>query len=202
MPLYPKQSLVPPGGYHYSETSPGGVRIDLTSDSVENLAAALLKFRTNNGIPIGNPLQDVVDAICKPYPHFCNDTTPGDVIRAAPSSFAHISQRASEWMARLWRIGAQLTVPAEIAERRATICSTCPRNVDYRAGGCGSCIDSLDRLAFVWLRGRSTSLDKQLGACSGTGQLNRVAVQASVFPPETPENLSSLPAPCWHRPQP
>jgi hypothetical protein len=48
--VYPKPSIVPPGGFHYTEKHAGS-EIRLTGDSVDTLAQTIEKYRLNNGIP-------------------------------------------------------------------------------------------------------------------------------------------------------
>jgi len=196
--LYPKQSMIPPGGYHYTETH-AGVTVELRGESVETLAAAILRFRNDNGIPPGNPLQEVADYICGRWPHFCAESEPARLPPRNLHAKRHISTRASEWLARLWRLGSKHGVKQSTADLRAATCAGCPQNTDYRPGGCGSCIDSMERLSFVWLRGRTTPHDASLGACRVLGQLNKAAVHASELPPIEPDKLAALPGACWRK---
>lgn len=199
MPAYPKSSVIPPGGFHYIEKH-NGVEIRIDSHSVEATAAAVLKFRLNNGVPPGNPQQDVFDFICKQWPHFCHDNNPDYLQSPPPPREEHMSRRAVNHMVRVWNLGGENAVSEGEAERRAAICAACPMNVDYLGGACGPCIESLDRLAFVWKRNRTTSKDSELKGCKVIGQLNTVAVQAANLPPLLDGDAAQLPPACWRRP--
>lgn len=195
----PKTSVVPPGGYHFYETH-DGLRVKIESDSYEALSAALLRYRINNGIPPGNPQQDVFDYVCNTWPHYCHDNDPyNKLVGREPSMGEMLSRRVVVWMTKLWNAGASNEVKNEEAERRAAICATCPLNVDYKAGGCGACLDGVERLAFTWLRTRKTTRDKELKACSATGALNRCAVQAQSLPPMSAEQQVALHPNCWRK---
>lgn len=186
--------MIPPGGYHWKETH-NGATIELRSESLDTLADVLLKYRLANGIPVGDPLNEIADHICGQWPHFCSGNEPAVQRKPLSQKAHHPSRRASDWVARLFRLGAQKSVKETEAYRRAERCVNCPANVDYRVGGCSSCVSSLEKLAFVWLRGRSTSLDSKLGVCRHTGQLNSCAVQADTRPPL--ETETKLEANCW-----
>lgn len=198
MPPIPKTSVIPPGGFHFIEKH-NGVEIRIDSHSVEDTAKALLQFRLNNGIPPGNPQQDVFNFICGQWPHFCHDNTADYMQTPVPVREEHMSRRAVNWMVRLWNLGANNEIPASEADRRASICANCPLNVDYIGGACAPCIESLDRLAFVWRRQRTTPDDAKLKGCRATGQLNVVAVQANQLPPLADGDLERLDAGCWRR---
>lgn len=199
MPAVPKSSVVPPGGFHFIEKF-GNATVRIESTSVEATAEALLRHRLANGIPVGNPQQDVFDFICKQWPHFCSDT--GDqylVPNRPPSREEHLSRRASNWMVSLWNLGANNEVDAITAANRAAVCATCPLNHDYHPGACAPCVASLDQLSFIWRRNRTTPSDGALQACRACGQLNRAAVHASALPPLTPEDTAALATPCWRK---
>jgi len=199
MPPTPKTSVIPPGGFHYIETH-GNATVRIESTSVEALAEAILKYRLSNGIPAGNPQQDVNDFICKQWPHFCSDTNEQYLVpNRPPPREEHLSRRASNWMVSLWNLGSANETDPKTAEDRAAICAACPLNQDYHPGACAPCVESLDRLSFIWRRNRTTSVDGALFACKACGQLNAAAVQAAALPPLSPEDIAALATPCWRK---
>lgn len=194
---YPKSGVVPPGGFHYVEKS-GGAEITLTGDSIETLAKVLTAYRLNNGLPPGDSRQDIVDFICGQWPHFCSDesTTLLSPIDQPPS--APLSKRVAVWIAGLWNLGSNNLISAEEAEKRAAICRVCPFNQDFRAGGCPSCVDGADRLAYVWLAGRTVKDPHSLKACRVSG----AHLQAAIFANRQPADVllpSGFPSACWRR---
>lgn len=197
---FPKTSVIPPGGFHYIEKH-GGIEIKIESSSHHAVAEAVLKFRLNNGIPPGNPQKDVNDYVCKNHPHFCTQTDEPYLSGAAPlSREQHLSRRVAEWMVSLFKLGSDNETTQTRANERAAICAACPLNKDYVPGACGPCVESTDRLSFIWLRNRKTPDDAKLGGCTAIGQLNRSAVQASTLPPLQPGDVELLPTACWRRP--
>ncbi len=193
--LIPKTSVIPPGGFHFIDTS-SGVPVRIEGDSADDVANKLLLFRTRNGLPPGNPLEEYRKWLCESWPHFCIDSSPPAV--PSGSGVAHISSRVATWMADFIRNyrGSDLVLQSE-ADRRAGICAECPRNVLYNATGCGSCLESISRLSFIYRASRVTKYDDHLRACMTTAQHNGSAVWASKLPPADP---STLPSHCWRRP--
>jgi hypothetical protein len=199
--LTPKTSVVPPGGFHYIEKH-DGVEIRIESHSFDAVVEAVLRYRVNNGLPPGNPQADVYGYVCGQWPHFCTESGGYNmIVGRRPSGNEPLSRRIVHWMTLLWRMGAGNEAAPETAKQRAAICAECPFNSDFRAGGCGSCIDGIERLGFTWLRQRSTPSDKLLKGCRITGQYNLCAVQAQVQPPLQPGEWEQLPAVCWRKPE-
>lgn len=196
--LTPNQTVVPPGGFHYIEKH-DGIEIRLVSHSYEMLTDVLLRYRVTNGLPPGDPKQDVIDYVCKSWPHFCHDSESPmlqgrDIARNEP-----LLRRASSWMTLLYRIGSPNNVQQDEAERRARICGPCPLNVEFRSGGCVSCTQGLDRVAFVWLKGKGTIEDSKLQGCAASGQLNLCAVHAKNLPPLSADDAAALAPGCWRK---
>ena len=201
--MYPKPSIVPPGGFHYVEKHAGS-EIRLQGDSVDNLARILERYRLNNGIPLDDPRQNIIDYICGNWPHFCNRDTPGPLLEGRnPGSAAGLAIRAAAWVTRLWNLGPTNFVPKAEADRRANLCLTCPMNRDFRAGGCSSCVQGVDRLAFLWLAGRTVSEHTtwhSLRACRATGAHLQASVFADNQPPMSNEEQVQLDPRCWRIP--
>lgn len=193
----PNQSVVPPGGYHFVEK--GDVTMRFEAESYEALAQSVLRYRLANGKPPGNPAQEIIDYVCGNWPHFCHDTE-SKVPKAAARRSRHLSTRVATWLPVFYSHARADRGPgqAEI-QRRAEICARCPQNKEYRDGGCGSCLESISRLFFVFRRDREIPFEKQLGACNIIGQLNSAAVLASSLPAIEPEVKEQLPDSCWRK---
>lgn len=199
--MYPKPSVVPPGGFHYVEKHKG-TEIRLTAESVDTLAAAIEKYRLTNGIPLGDAKKDVVDYICGNWPHFCNEnenTTFNEGRRPGPMDA--LSTRVAQWMTRLWNIGAKNFVSDAEAKRRAEICSQCSLNSDFRQGGCKGCVQGTDKLAFIWSTGKHVAgpVWDSLKACRATGAHLQAGIFAEKQPDMSPEEQLQLSPQCWRR---
>jgi hypothetical protein len=191
----PNSSLVPPSGHHFVDHSTGApIRIEGTSR--EDVAQKVLQHRLTNRRPPGNPLEEYDAYVCGTWPHFCRDTDP-QPIPGISNARPHLSLRVSTWLAGFVRSAARdVGVRQTEAERRAMICAECPRNLPYESG-CGSCMDAIARLSFIWLHDRKTASDTHVKACDITGQHNRCAVHAAVLPELTAEQRAALPSNCW-----
>lgn len=198
MPAFPRTSVVPPGGYHFVDRSTGReVRIEGTS--YDDVANQVLRFRLENGKDPGNPAAELIEYVCGTWPHFCSDDSPKPPKITVPRT-RHLSSRVAAWLAGFYAFAqADAGVSSSESQRRAEICAQCPQNREYREGGCGSCIESVNRLFFVWRRDRAVPYESRLGACLVTNQLNAAAVLAKNLPPLSQEQLDRLPANCWRR---
>lgn len=75
-------------------------------------------------------------------------------------------------------------------------------NKDFRAGGCSSCVQGTDRLAFVWLTRKEVSDSKlwhRLRACRATGAHLQASVFANRQPDAAPEEALQFSPECWRR---
>lgn len=190
MSLVPKAASVPPGGWHFDDTSTGSL-VRIEGESFNDVAERILKHRLANSVPPGNPAGELAQSICGPYPHFCDDNTPGsNPVIGDPRG--PMSRRVASWMASFFsQYGGAEAVSAQVAEERARVCRACPHNVDFNRGGCPSCLSSVQRLSFVWRRDRSTSRQEELKGCDITSQHNPTAVWAPLPAAE------GVPMECW-----
>ena len=107
--------------------------------------------------------------------------------------------RVAEWIANFYTANrADPGVSWNESSRRADICCACPRNQEFQYG-CGSCVDSINRLFFIWRRDRPVPREKELRACDVIGQHNGCAALSSRLPPVSDEMLAALPAQCWRK---
>lgn len=124
--------VVPAGGWVYTDPDTG---LKITGGDFFTLRTNVVKHRMNNGLPVGPEIdQHVMDQICARAPDSCesNDgTTPrrhvngGDVV--------HFLNILKTWLSTS---GEKFVSQAE-ADRRASICASCPKNVPVH--GCLGC---------------------------------------------------------------
>lgn len=191
--MVPKENIIPPGGFHFME---GEHRIE--SHSYQALADAVLQYRVNNKLPVGNPLREVFDYVCNNHPHFC--TKPTLPIQGSKPTLA---SRVTTWIAHLYQSSRSLDIEHAFveqpeADRRAAICAKCPLNEDWRQG-CGSCRESAKQIGFTFRAGRKSKDEGALMACSVIGQENATAVWLKGPPSLSPETHKQLPEHCWRR---
>lgn len=198
MARIPRSSVIPPNGFHFIDHSTG-VEKRIEGSSYEDVADRVLKFRLANGKEPGNPAAELIDYVCGTWPHFCSDDSPRGP-KTVTSRARHLSTRVAGWLATFYSLArADAGVGGGESQRRAGICAQCPQNREYRDGGCGSCLESISRLFFVWRRDRPIPHEAKLGACGITSQLNAAAVMAKTLPPLTAEQIELLPGNCWRK---
>jgi hypothetical protein len=196
----PLEHIVPPGGFHYVDRS-GGDLVRIEGGSDDEVAAKVLKHRLSNGRVPGDPLQEIIAERCEKYPHFCRDLTPEEVParQFAANIGGGMATRAAAWLARFVQFSrADRGVSLTESQRRADICAACPHNEEFR-GGCGSCVDNINRLFFVWRRDRALPREAELKACKILGQHNGAAVLADRLPTIDSDANAKLPAQCWRK---
>jgi len=191
----PKEGIIPPGGFHYEDKVQ---RFRVEGSSYQSVAEAVLRYRLENKLPVGNPLKDVLDYVCTNWPHFCSDhNAPLPVGNGQPA----LSSRVATWISSLYRFVRSTTtkfVTPEEANRRARICEQCPINKDWKTG-CGSCLQAAVQLGYTFRAGRKVDNEKALGACEVIGQENATAVWVDNLLPLAPEEQRRLPEKCWRR---
>ena len=190
----PKDSLIPPGGYHFVAE---GLRIE--GNSYQDVAEKLLRYRLENSLPPGNPMAEVLNYICDTWPHFCSDTSPVTPGNTKPAT--SLTSRVTSWMAALYRTlrGTNIAdsyVDQAEADRRALVCINCPFHTEWRRG-CSSCIEGTKRVGYTFRGGRQAANESKLMSCSIIGHEAQTAVWVKTPPPLTAEEQASLPSHCW-----
>ena len=187
----PRDSPIPPSGYHFIDRS-GGSETRIEGSSYADTAKNVLGHRLRNGKPPGNPLQELYDYVCGNWKHLCNDSDPA---RAPMPPGATLAHRTSEWIGRFVNTtGADAGVEQPEANRRAEICTSCPQNQNYR-GGCGSCVQATDQASFIYRHNRSTPFDSRLGAC----QILDEHLTTSIWGTKLGRTDKAVPDFCWRR---
>lgn len=196
----PKESIIPPGGFHFVERHADRPEVRIEGSSYRDVAAKMLQYRLANKLPPGDPLTEIYAYVCGSWPHFCDEHGPMPAPRA--DTAGHISAQILQWMNQLWR--RQAGTPRMLADdtkarARAEKCAGCPKQIPWTDGGCGSCISSAQQVGYIYRAGRTTGLEKTLLACSVARQDNATAVWSENLPDLTPEQRAALPDFCWRK---
>lgn len=189
---------VPPnddGGFHFPQKLGSGSIIQITGSTKDELDKKVTRFRSDNGLEMGNPPVETTEYLCAKWPHYC---------RPSPSSEADESpkdktlrQRTTNWLANRFSQSQSIKELEDesVAEERASICYGCPMNQDNKVG-CPPCVVENDRMSFVLRQGRSTKV--KVGGCFITGQDNEAA---AFLKPEmlayAKKYSEFLPSYCW-----
>lgn len=169
----------------------------LRADDKESLRKIVFEYRLRNHIPIGNIEQDISDFYCKRWPKFCTPDT-SDRRGLGEPWLNRITNWASEMAHTAPKGGWPLVTSAE-ADRRAAICSSCPKQTAWR-GGCGGCSQSTLNVLQTLKQMHRTKRDGNLNACSVGVWENTVAVHLEVAAiPVNQGQRDQMPDACWRK---
>lgn len=197
--------IVMPGGWHKPELDRAGrpMKEPIRASTFEELVQAVIKFRADNLIPIGNAAQDCEDYICNTFPNACLSITGATaqvtVTRGAASTETQsLTDAMIQWMDRTLdnHDESRLVLLSE-AKSRAEVCRKCPFNKPWNIS-CGSCSEQVGRLGTAIRLGRDTPWGKRLYAC----RLFRLETRSAVWlrnPVNTLQTSVQKPAHCWVR---
>lgn len=189
---------VPPGGFRYlcPETSTW-----VQAPSFMELISAASRHRAANKLGIPEGFREQVES------QLCSTMPPG--VCRHESGVAHSGQRrlsisdvisATKTLGQWFLKGTPKVSQAE-ADRRATICLSCPMNQQF--DGCNTCAEKDIRNAIVSFMGDSTTpYDAQLATCFTCGCTLKAAVwfPLDLLQKNMPDNVKSdLPDHCWKK---
>lgn len=158
--------------------------------------ARVVAYRKRNGLPPGNPEEEVHAQACQRNPNLCYDDT-GVSQQAYERTEKRITVKGkvlkwfSDMVNRLRNHDIRYVEPAEVAKREA-ICGLCPKNIAY-AEGCSSCKAAVKEFRSTLLVKRR--VNASLNACSVLGEDTATSVHFD----EHRVTNSDLPANCWRR---
>jgi hypothetical protein len=189
---------IPPGGY----TIPVPFGPPLEAGSFEELIDELIKYRTNNHLPLGDPRKDIQDYVIANFPAYA-----GSVSAEAPKPdedalAKNQRERVSVWASNRYAMRSsghtEFETP-EVSEARSAICAQCPHNQPF-VNDCGTCVDQVNRTLFLVRQGKTNSHEQVLHSCMVTGQDN---LTASFLPTKMLAHrnkfMDELPDFCWLR---
>jgi hypothetical protein len=191
------EAVVMPGGWHKPEKDRLGRDMPqpIRADTYKLLVQAVIKFRADNIIPIGDVEAEVEEYICSNFPHMCHHV-PGATVAVTvtrqPSEIQSRTDRMLQWMSgQIQDHSAEKLVLRGEAQRRADICRKCPYNVRWHEG-CGTCSEAVNRMSIILRSGHDTVNGRDLKSCQVLSHENRSAVWLPISSQDP-----NLPARCW-----
>jgi hypothetical protein len=188
----------PRGGWTYRIPEDGST---INSGSVPQLVRDTLRYYQANRLPIPTALDDVIlTYICETYWQCTQNGVPNAVARGTrPSLGLQEVIRFSQTLFGAF-IGGTKVTQAE-ADRRASICASCPANVHPE--GCTGCNSSALKAGIALVsRAGKTKYDPQLFSCRFCGCFINSVVwfPLDVLQKNTPTSENrDLPAHCWKK---
>ena len=183
----------------------GSLKYEKNGERVENftregLIDDLTELRRANAKPIGDPETDVDQVLAGVEGY--SSPIPVANIESKPSPRARLIDKVNSWLANQYSRKRSLKyVSAMEANRRAEICSNCPKNKEWR-DSCATCNVGAKALIErnIIILSQNKQVEAKVSACSVTGQSNKVAVwldreclKSSLL------KASDTPQKCWLR---
>lgn len=194
--MKPGVVMIPPSGSLVYNRN--GERVEnMTRDG---LIDDLTELRRANAKPIGDPARDIDQVLAGVEGY--SSPIPVQDIEPKPHPKARLIDKVNSWLCNQYsRKGSLKYVSAMEANRRAEICSNCPKNKEWR-DSCASCNQGAKALIErnIIILSQNKQVEAQVSACTVTGQSNRVAVwldkeclKSSLL------KVESTPEKCWLR---
>ena len=148
----------PIGGHHFKTDRP--IDTTLKAKTLEDLVDDLKDFRINNGVPLGDPLQDILAYYKANWPY---------LVVQEDGDTQEVGIRFSiwrSWIYKMWNNPPKSLVPNKVAKERQGVCEGCKYNKPITWDKTPEARE-LQRRAFLLRRG--IDVPKYLGYCSFHG---------------------------------
>jgi hypothetical protein len=195
------EAMVMPGGWHKPEKSRAGMDmpVPIRADTYKQLIEAVIKFRADNVIPIGDAKADVDEYICSNFPHMCHPEGAVSVevyVDNKSNEIKTLTDQMLHWLDRSIENHSieNLEMRTE-AMRRADICLGCRYNTKWNSG-CGSCSEAVGRMSNILRLNNDVPRGDKLKACQILKHENRSAVWLKK---EKIMRSNDVPNHCWAR---
>ena len=195
------EAMVMPGGWHKPEKSRAGMDMPapIRADTYKQLIEAVIKFRADNVIPIGDAKADVDEYICSNFPHMCHPEGAVSVevyVDNKSNEIKTLTDQMLHWLDRSIENHSieNLEMRTE-AMRRADICLGCRYNTKWNSG-CGSCSEAVGRMSNILRLNNDVPRGDKLKACQILKHENRSAVWLKK---EKIMRSNDVPNHCWAR---
>lgn len=187
--MRPNSSLFPPNGFTHK--SDGRT---WTGDSWGDVARQIENFRRAAGAPIGKPLEEIYEAFCRAFPHYCVNADKNRVFVDMARSDVGFGQRVVSWVANSASTPILRPASGDVANARALVCMHCPEQSEWH-GSCGCDPAKVEKVAKVFFKnlGHGPSPETNgLKACRALGEDCRLSVWMS----QRGKNVGQ-PGHCW-----
>lgn len=185
-----RQSKVPPGGWWCLWEA-----VPVHASSREGLVAAITNSIIASGKAIPPDLdQQIENAICERLPANAKHCCP--VGQADKPKFTATHVKRFMMTMTEWAKGGFQYVPQEEADRRAKICSECPKNVNVP--GCFGC-KGIQGLVHTLASGHTTEYDNRLHVCGVCGCFNQTQIWFEADVLKRASGELDYPEWCWKR---
>lgn len=183
-------NLFPRGGYFFEDKDGSTHR---STKGWGDLIVRVTEYRRRNGLPEGDPKNEVHEQACQRNPNYCSEQ-PEKFILPPETRRQSMKVMILRWLADLRpRIQSLRFVPPAEAQARAEICLKCPRKSSLPTG-CSSCRTAVREIRSELL-GPNRKIDERLNnlGCESIGLDLGTATQLDIQRLDDP----TLPSYCW-----
>lgn len=192
-----KETVIPPGGWHYPQIRKDGTTLKIESPSYPSLLEDVLRYRIDYDLDIGDVNQEVSDYICGLNPGQCKKSSSlVEIPKKKSRTIPLLMDRIKEWLNKVTQT-RRTQVNANKALKRIEVCAQCPQNVSWHVS-CGPCNEKLERTLFLVRNGLEAGHKDQIQGrgCRILGICHRTAVWLD--DPKIDEDLKAkAPKNCW-----
>jgi hypothetical protein len=186
-----RKNHVPVGGSWFYTVPETGLQIE-DRMSLAGVVAKVQAHYAANSLPAPENLPAIIeDYICSRMPSgVCSGGSPN--VRSL-DFFSVLG--ATELLVQRIVKGSGIYVTKEEAARRASICATCPNNLQHMCTTCNGLRTTFQKL----VANRTTPFDPKLGVCSacGCGLHAKVHIDKKYLPPMPEDARHTVPKTCW-----
>jgi hypothetical protein len=181
-------NLYPKDGYFFLETDGTNIR----GQTWPGVVQRVINYRKRNGLPPGDPENEVSAQACKRNPILCVDEDP---TTQRQLKITNLKGKVLAFLAGIRAIKAKKElrfVEASTAATRAGICAQCPNNQSLPEG-CASCRKAVKEFQKEVLGTRP--IDGRISGCIVTGEDLPTSTNLDLQTVDSPE----LPGFCWRK---
>jgi hypothetical protein len=182
-----KTGIVPPNGWTVNFHG-----IEFKSYGYEELQDMLIKYRSQNMLPIGDPAREIRDYICGRYPQQCGESRAATQPTYHEAPKKRLIDKIQEWCHSIYTSDRSAVTDME-AMNRASYCHTCPMQTNWE-DQCPKCVQDVRRLTMILRNGKDTPYGQQCKACRVYEFDTRTAVWLK---DNKKEPLAQAPARCF-----
>lgn len=189
-----RKNTVPTGGAWFYTIPETGATLEDRMSLDGLVLKAQAHYEHNKLTPPPNLRDLIEDYIC--------DRMPAGVCSGDPATVRRLGffdvLRATELLFHRAVRGEGILVEREESGRRASICASCPLNLQHMCTTCNGLRETFQKL----VARRSTAFDNRLGVCSacGCGLVAKVHVKKKFLPPMPADVIGTVPKNCWALP--
>lgn len=197
-----KESMIPPGGWHYVQPTNTGGSMRIEAGSLSDLIDRVIIERVNMDLDVSTIIRDIEEYICtlggkyQCRPDRGKRRPAGAALKTR--QIEALITRISAWVDGIHSVSDRRMVSNQEANRRAAICRGCNQSIRWHIS-CDSCNDKIERFLFCLRNGRSTEYDRKLDrkGCRAIGICHRTAVHLDLEAMDAVPDASKAPTGCW-----